>query len=180
MEGTIGEIRLFTGNFAPQNWAFCDGSLMNIAYHEAIYTILGTTYGGDGYTTFALPDLRGRIPIGTGQGPGLPNISLGQVGGTEMHTLSPAEMPAHNHYASATINVPTYSESGNKSVPSGSILAANAGAYTTEAADGMLAVTSSKINLSMVGNGTPIDIRNPSLALNYIICIEGIFPARNN
>src|SRR5215212_259973 len=97
MEGTIAEIRLFAGNFAPRNWAFCAGQILPIAQNTALFSLLGTTYGGNGQTTFALPDLRGRVAVGAGQGPGLSNISLGQVAGETTHTLISQEIPAHNH-----------------------------------------------------------------------------------
>src|SRR5215510_651071 len=97
MEGTIGEIRMFAGNFAPRNWAFCAGQLMSISQNTALFSLLGTTYGGNGQTTFALPDFRGRVAVGTGQGPGLPNITLGEVSGEPTHTLISTEMPSHTH-----------------------------------------------------------------------------------
>src|SRR5688500_15190919 len=101
MEGTIGEIRLFAGNFAPRSWAFCSGQILSIAQNTALFSILGTTYGGNGQTTFALPDLRGRVPLSPGQGPGLPNYTLGQMSGETTHTLTQSEMPTHNHTAAA-------------------------------------------------------------------------------
>src|SRR5215204_3802779 len=96
-EGTIAEIRLFAGNFAPRSWAFCQGQIMSIAQNTALFSILGTTYGGNGQTTFALPDFRGRVAVGAGGGPGLVNISLGEVSGEPTHTLIRQEMPSHNH-----------------------------------------------------------------------------------
>src|SRR5690242_20983611 len=97
MEGTIAEIRMFAGNFAPRNWAFCASQILSIAQNTALFSLLGTTYGGNGQTTFALPDFRGRTPVGWGQGPGLSNYDLGQVGGTETSTLTVQTMPAHTH-----------------------------------------------------------------------------------
>ena len=97
----IGEIILFAGNFAPRGWAFCQGQILSIAQNTALFSILGTTYGGNGQTTFALPDLRGRVPVGTGQGPGLPSVNLGEQAGEPAHTLIATEMPAHNHPAQA-------------------------------------------------------------------------------
>lgn len=99
MEGTIGEVRLFAGNFAPRSWAFCEGQLLAISQNTALFSILGTTYGGDGRTTFGLPDLRGRSAIGKGHGPGLSTRTEGHRGGTETHTLNILEMPSHNHSA---------------------------------------------------------------------------------
>src|SRR5438105_10342167 len=96
-EPFLGQIMLFGGNFAPRGWAFCNGQIMSIAQNTALFSLLGTTYGGDGITTFALPDLRGRAPVGQGQGPGLSNITLGEASGTESITLTIANMPGHNH-----------------------------------------------------------------------------------
>ena len=103
----IGEIILFAGNFAPRGWAFCKDRSCRSAQNTALFSILGTTYGGNGQTTFALPDLRGRVPVGTGQGPGLPSVNLGEMAGEPVHTLINTEMPAHNHPAQGQIKAPT-------------------------------------------------------------------------
>src|SRR3954452_14925268 len=97
-EPFIGEIRMFGGNFAPRGWALCNGQLLSIAQNTALFSLLGTTYGGDGQTTFGLPNLQSRIPLNQGQGPGLSNYDLGQAGGEETHTLITTEMPTHNHF----------------------------------------------------------------------------------
>lgn len=102
MEGYIAQIILFAGTFAPRGWAFCQGQILSISQNTALFSLLGTTYGGNGQTTFALPDLRGRAPIGTGQGPGLSSISLGQMAGTENVTLLITQLPAHTH--TVTVN----------------------------------------------------------------------------
>ena len=104
----IGQITLFAGNFAPRGWAFCNGQLLSIAQNTALFSILGTTYGGNGQTTFALPDLRGRVPVHAGQGPGLSNYDLGQQGGAESVTLTTAQMPAHTHPANANASRITF------------------------------------------------------------------------
>ena len=101
MDPFVGEIRLFAGNFAPMNWAFCDGSLLPIAEFEVLFNLIGTTYGGDGQSTFALPDLRGRVPIHQGQGPGLSNRTIGQTGGVEAVSVGPQQMPPHSHALTA-------------------------------------------------------------------------------
>lgn len=178
MEGYIGEIRLFAGNFAPRGWMFCDGTIYSISTYEVLYTILGTTYGGNGQTTFGVPDLRGRIAVGTGQGAGLQNITLGQVGGTETVTMTTAQMPMHTHNAMATIAFPSFSDSGNTGSPSGAILGGLQGAYSTQAGDTNIASATASGALSAVGSGIPIDILQPVLAANYIICCEGIYPVR--
>lgn len=179
MEGYIGEVRLFAGNFAPGGWAFCDGSSQSIAVYTAAYSILGTTFGGDGQTTFNLPDLRGRVAVGTGTGQGLQNIVLGQAAGTENVTLTTAQMPGHTHAASATISFPAYSDAGDSGSPSGNILAGLTGAYSTQAADTHVAPAATTGTTSIVGSNVPFSILQPVLAANYIICLEGIFPSRN-
>lgn len=179
MEGYIGEVRLFAGNFAPLGWAFCDGSLYSIATYSATFTILGTIYGGDGQTTFAVPDLRGRMAVGTGQGSGLSNITLGQSGGAETVAMTTAQMPAHVHSAMATISFPANSEGGGTAGPSDSILGGLQGAYSTQAANTHVAPATVNGTLSMVGGNIPFGIIQPIMATNYIICLEGIFPSRS-
>src|SRR5687767_11791868 len=128
-EGFIGEIRLFAGNFAPRGWALCNGQLLSIAQNTALFSLLGTTYGGNGQTTFALPDLRGRVPLHPGQGPGLAERFLGETAGEEAHTLLAGEMPAHSHQMNSTNNIATATS------PAGNALAQNARpAYAAPAA----------------------------------------------
>ncbi|WEK70373.1 MAG: tail fiber protein [Candidatus Chryseobacterium colombiense] len=179
MEGYIGEIRLFAGNFAPLGWAFCDGALYSIATYSATYSILGTTYGGNGQTTFAVPDLRGRIPVGTGTGAGLSNVTLGEIGGKESVTMTVLQMPAHTHSASATVSFPASIDGGGESFTSESILGGLQGAYSSQAADTHLAPQITSSILSTVGNNTPFEIIQPVMAANYIICLEGIYPSRS-
>ena len=176
MEGTIGEIRLFAGNFAPRSWAFCSGQLLSIAQNTALFSILGTTYGGNGQTTFALPDLRGRTPIGVGQGPGLSNRSLGEQSGTENVTLIQNNMPAHTHNVN-TVNAPATSTD-----PTGKSIATVVDA--TENAMPSFSSTAPNVPLhastvSVSGGSQPHENMPPYLGLNYIICMEGIFPSRN-
>jgi microcystin-dependent protein len=168
MEGTIAEIRLFAGNFAPRNWAFCQGQTISISQNTALFSLLGTNYGGNGQTTFQLPNLAGRTAVGTGTGPGLSNIPLGQMAGTETVTLSAAQMPAHTHTLNANSNTGT---TGN---PNGAILAAAANTYISGAPN----VTMSPQAVGVSGNSQPVPIRNPYLGMNYIICMYGIFPSR--
>ena len=191
MEGTIGEIRMFAGTFAPRNWAFCAGQLLSISQNTALFSILGTTYGGNGQTTFALPDLRGRAPIGAGQGPGLTNISLGEVSGTETVTLLTTQMPAHTHTATATVTGTVtpqcYSNPGNGSSPASSYNAGAAanGPYTArgQTPDSTMGsspiAATANVTIGIAGNSQPVPIRNPYLGMNYIICLFGIFPSRN-
>ena len=125
-EPFIGEIKIFGFNFAPQNYQLCSGQLLSIAQNTALFSLLGTTYGGDGQTTFALPDLRGRMPIGQGQGPGLPNYVMGQLSGTTSVTLLTANLPAHTHAAQGiSINMPVSTSGGDTDSPQGAYLANN-------------------------------------------------------
>ncbi len=167
-EPFLAEIRIFAGNFAPRGWAFCDGQLLPIAQNTAVFSLLGTNYGGNGTTNFALPDLRGRVPVHVGQGPGLANVDLGQTGGIEAVTLTAGQMPAHNHILAATNGASTSSRPGGN-VPSGS------GAYAA-AGDG------NTMNPAMVqntGGSQPHENHQPYLGLSFIIALEGIFPSRN-
>ena len=164
----IGEIRLFAGNFAPDGWAFCDGQLLQIADNDALYQLIGTTYGGDGQSTFALPDLRGRLPVGTGQGAGLTNRPLGQRAGTEAVSLTTAQMPAHTHRALAS------SAAATTSSPRGAVPAAG-GAYA--AAPDASTVLDDNLT-GGAGKGATHPNLQPSLAVSYIISLFGIFPSQ--
>jgi len=180
MEGTIGEVRLFAGNFAPLYWQFCDGRSISIAEYEALYALIGTTYGGDGVQTFNLPDLRSRIPIGTGQGPGLPNVILGQAAGSETVTMNTSQMPAHIHLGNpATLAIPAYTGTDVSATPTGAVLAGLTGAYSTLGSDTNLKPETAPVTLAPTGQGNAFSIMQPFLATNYIICLEGIFPSRN-
>jgi len=177
MEGYIAQIIMFAGNFAPQNWAFCFGQLQSIAQNTALFSLLGTTYGGDGQTTFALPDLRGRVPVGTGQGPGLPNVTLGEVSGFPTTTLLVANLPAHNH--TATTNVGVSSANTTTEEAAGNILANQAQNFyapvvTVNGSLGGVATT-----VGVTGGNQPVSIMQPYLGMNFVICLQGIFPSRN-
>ncbi|MDQ6726377.1 MAG: tail fiber protein [Actinomycetota bacterium] len=164
----LGEIRLVPYNFAPRGWAFCQGQILAISQNTALFSLLGTTYGGNGQTTFALPDLRGRGAVSSGQGPGLSNISLGQVAGSETVTLTQGQMPAHGHLAGAS------NGAAGGSRPAGQVPAAG-GAYAASS-DGS---TLNPAFIQNTGGSQPFPIRSPYLGLNYIIALEGIFPSRN-
>lgn len=179
MEGTIGEIRIFAGNFAPLYWSFCNGSPLSISEYTALYALIGTTYGGDGVQTFNVPDLRSRIPVGTGQGPGLPQMILGHVGGAETAVMSSNQMPAHTHMGTGTVSIPAYSQADSTGSPTNAELAGLTGAYSTETADTNLKTETSTVNLATAGQGMPFSIIQPYTSVNYIICVEGIFPTRN-
>ncbi|QEC79662.1 phage tail protein [Mucilaginibacter ginsenosidivorax] len=176
MEPYIGEIRMFAGNFAPQGWFFCDGSLLSISQYSAFFSLLGTTYGGDGMSTFQIPDLRGRAPIhsGNGQGKNVSRYELGQVGGNENITLIAPQMPAHSHVincsSTADLAVPAAGYPAASSDPAlGTII--NSYASTTDSQMNPLAV-------APAGGNQPVNVVTPYLAVNFIIAWQGIWPSR--
>ncbi|MBV6441036.1 MAG: phage tail protein [Haliscomenobacteraceae bacterium CHB4] len=177
MEGYIAQILMFAGNFAPKNWAFCQGQILNIASNTALFSLLGTTYGGDGRVTFGLPDFRGRLPVGTGDGPGLSDYQLGQMAGTETTTLTVNQMPMHSHQVTPQLAVAT--GNGTTDEPDGNVLAGTASnIYAPPAsANGRLAGLSA--TETPTGGNQPFSIVQPYLAMNFVICLYGIFPSRN-
>ncbi|PWE00692.1 phage tail protein [Marinilabilia rubra] len=199
-EGFVGEIRMFAGNFAPRGWAFCDGQLLLITEYTALFSILGTTYGGDGRTNFALPDLRGRAPIQAGQGPGLSYYPLGARTGRETISLTTLNLPSHSHLAqledaTTNVNIKASSSTGTSSVPgqggATTIAATGTGRtggpelYNTENPDVELntgsrqATINGTINVSNTGGSLPVSNVQPVIAIHYIICLNGIYPSRN-
>ena len=179
IDAFISSIILFAANFAPRSWAFCQGQIYSISQNSALFSLIGVTYGGNGQTNFALPDLQGRTPIGTGAGGGLTPRSLGEKGGTEMHTLTTSELPSHVH----TVTIPAITASATVSVPAANTFLAAVvdgrgipvNAYTT----GVPNVNLDAGATSTVGNNQSHNNMQPYLALNYIICTEGVFPSRN-
>jgi microcystin-dependent protein len=165
-EPYLGEIRLFAGNFAPVGWSFCNGSILSIATYDALYSIIGTTYGGDGQSTFALPDLRSRVPVH--QGPG---FSLGQNGGQESVSLTTAQIPAHTHNFQATTT------QGTQASPTGSLPASNTAVkiYSIEAPNTTLAPNA----VAFTGGSQPHSNIQPFLTLNFIIALFGVYPTQN-
>jgi microcystin-dependent protein len=180
MEGTIAEIRMFAGNFAPRSWAFCQGQILSIAQNTALFSILGTTYGGNGQTTFALPDFRGRVAVGAGQGPGLQSIALGEQAGVETVTLIAQQMPMHNHTISGNAGGlannanPTGNSLGIAVVAAGN---APVNVYNNGAPNPANALNAQTCGIA--GGNQPHNNMQPFLGMNYIICLEGIFPSRN-
>lgn len=165
----IGEVQMFGGNFAPRGWALCDGQLLAVASNDALFSLLGTRYGGDGRTSFGLPDLRSRIPIGAGQGPGLTNRVLGAKLGTESETLTANQVPAHTHDWQTTAGAASATN------PQGARLAA-ATVYSPDAPDTTL--SASAVTRSS-GGGLSHTNEQPFLVVNYIIALWGIYPSRN-
>jgi len=181
-EPFVGEIKSFGFYFAPRGYMTCQGQLLSIAQNTALFSLLGTTYGGDGQTTFALPDLQGRVPIGQGQGPGLPDYSMGELAGSESATLTVGNLPGHVHPAQGiSARLPVSTGGGDQSDPTNGFIA-NQGTdiyssiSTTNSFYGTVQVTG---NTGVTGSGYPVGIMNPYLVLNYSIATEGIFPSRN-
>lgn len=173
LEPFIGEIMLFAGNFPPRGYAFCDGQLLSIAQNTALFSLLGTNFGGDGQTTFGLPDLRGRVPVHSGgsQGPGLPFVSLGELSGEPSHTLASTEMPAHSHVALADTG------NGTQSSPAGGLPARDPSGSPAYGTNAVASLAGNAISVS--GGNQPHNNMQPYTGLNFCIALEGIFPPRN-
>ena len=173
----VGEIRMFAGNYPPNGWAFCDGSLISISENDVLFTLIGTTYGGDGQNTFALPDFRGRAPISVS-----PQNSMGEMGGTETVTLTGTQIPAHRHPMQVA-NVP-----GTTNIPSPGVMPAKAAdiefpggtkqvmTYAKDNAGGKITVNPQSVSVD--GQSYPHNNMKPYVGINYIICLEGIYPTR--
>ena len=180
----IGQITLFGGNFAPVGWAFCDGQLLSVSQNDALFSILGTIYGGDGRTTFGLPDLRSRAALHKGSGIGLTNINLGARGGAEYTTLSVTNLPSHSHAVSATLNF--RNEAGDETSPSGgsfAIAPASAQIYHADGPTANQTLNSASITTpdsGTTGSGSSTFFnRSPFQVINYIIAVQGIYPSRS-
>ena len=200
MEGYIAQVIMFAGNFAPRGWAFCQGQQLSIAQYTAVFALLGTTYGGNGQTTFGLPDMRGRVAVGTGQGPGLPLVDLGEMGGVPSTTLLITNLPAHNHTATfngstsvlnsaqvagtnqqAQASPQSMLARGIDGSPNGTaipkIYAPNASVTQIVPLGGLN--VAGTVTVGVNGGSQPFSIMQPYLGMNFIICLEGIFPSRN-
>jgi microcystin-dependent protein len=184
----IGEIKMFAGNFAPRNFMLCQGQTLSIQQNTALFSILGTTFGGNGQTTFNLPDLQGRVPFGQGNGPSLTPRVLGETVGTETTQLTLQHLPQHTHTAAVTVNVAIGVDSaiGTKTTPVNNIHAAVAATqlekpYSSNASNASMGgvTASGSATIGIAGSGLPVPIVQPALVVNFIICISGIFPSRN-
>ncbi len=170
-EPFVGEIRMFAGNFAPRSWAFCDGQLLAVSQNDALFSLLGTVYGGDGRTTFGLPDMRGRLSVHAGQGPGLSLRTLGARGGAENVTLTTNQMPSHSHaYQGST-------DAGSSNTPAGNVLAGRAGDATYIETPASTAMAPNSVGNT--GGSQSHTNMMPYLCVNYIIALFGIYPSRN-
>ena len=190
MQAFLSTILVWPPNFAPNGWALCAGQLMSISQNTALFSLLGATYGGDGITTFGLPNLQGRVPVGAGQGPGLSLYNLGDNGGVESVTLGINTIPQHSHSATQNLSVslPAVTTTGTTNQPGPSV----APAAPTDAARNPVNIYSNAtpnqnlgkpsisgtISIGLTGNGLPHENRQPYLAVNYIIALQGFFPSR--
>ncbi|GAB3430037.1 tail fiber protein [Massilia solisilvae] len=179
MDPYIGEIRLFAGNYAPTDWAFCNGQLLPISSNTILFSILGNRFGGDGVSTFGLPNLSGKAPLGMGQGPGLSNHNLATSDGSSTVTLVQSEMPVHTHAPRA------YADNGNSNSPAGGEWAQYVDTSTRPPTSAMLysdgtsgAVQMNPLALGVAGSSMPHNNMQPFLAMNFIICLNGIFPQK--
>jgi microcystin-dependent protein len=194
----IGEIRMVGFNYAPQGWALCNGQLLSIQQNTALFSLLGTTFGGDGRTTFGLPDLRGRVPMHQGQGPGLSPYQMGDKGGVESMSLSVSNMPQHFHTVSTTakanvnLSIPANSNEGDTDVPGNNKVLAkmskglsSVNGYTSAPANTQLQTQSETVDIAIntpttaTGGNIPVDVLQPYQVVNFIIALEGIFPSRS-
>jgi microcystin-dependent protein len=171
MDPFIGEIQLFAGTFAPKGWALCNGQLLPIAQNTALYSILGVQYGGDGKTTFALPNLQARAPLGQGQGPGLSGKVLGQMGGASTVTLSVNEMPNHSH-------LPNTQSVEGVADPTNAIWGKTTGARGGSAYGPKVDLPMNPAAIQSTGNSQPHTNMQPYVGINYIIALTGVFPPR--
>ncbi len=170
-EPFVGEIRMFAGNFAPRGWAFCDGQLLAVSQNDALFSLLGTVYGGDGRTTFGLPEMRGRIPIHQGTGPGLSRHQLGARAGLENETLTTNEMPSHRHDAQASTSA------ANESSPQGRVLGSPSNHEIYAPVSGAH-VSLVSTTIGDTGGSRSHTNLMPALCINYIIALVGIYPSR--
>jgi len=182
MDGILGEIRAFAGTYAPQNWMLCNGSVLSINSYQTLYSLIGTYYGGDGVNTFAIPDLRGRLATGQGQGPALTNRVIGSFGGAEQEQLALTEMPGHNHI----MNVCTDAANLSVNQPTATTFLGSVGAASGTGLTYVPAVTpkitKTALNGATIqpfGGNAPHKNVMPCVAINYIICVAGgVFPQR--
>ena len=169
----VAEIRMFAGNFAPKGWALCNGQILPISQNTALFSLLGTMYGGDGKSTFALPNLQGSTPLHFGQGPGLSEYSIGEVGGTQFVTLIQSEFPFHNHLLESYRDDPA-----DSAVPSPNVVLGRAVALLPYRPTAQSGVTMNVQALSVAGNSLPHNNMSPYLTVTFIIALQGVFPPR--
>lgn len=181
MDGTIGAITIFAADFEPRNYAYCSGQLIAIAQNQALFSILGTTYGGNGQTNFALPDLRSRCPVSQGNGAGISPYTLGQPAGTETVTLNAGNLPGHLHNGAMQVSLQAFSTDGDLQSPDAAYIAGNPGGFINAAGAGqtMKSPVYTNVTIGNAGASTPISLISPYLAIHYVICMYGIYPSRS-
>ena len=167
----IGQIMMVPYSFVPRNWAECNGQVLSIAQNSALFSLIGTQYGGDGVTTFGLPDLRGRVPLGVGSGPGLTTTTMGEKKGTETNTLTTAQLPAHNHTVNAVL------AEGNQNSPTGSLLA-DTKLLDKEYSNATTTTTMGSTMIGNTGNGQAVNNMQPSTTVRYVIATQGVYPTQ--
>ena len=182
MDQMVGEIRVISFDWAPAEWAICDGATLSIETYKILFSVIGTTYGGDGVTTFKLPDFRGRAPLGMGAGQGLSPIVVGELGGVEQVVLTMGQLPNHNHVATAA--VPATTSAATLTNPQGAVLAVVGAdprspipAYAPRAA-GSVTLAQGSVQVQYAGFSEPVTVRNPYLGINFVIALAGIYPIR--
>jgi microcystin-dependent protein len=180
MEGTMAVVTCFGANFAPKNWASCNGQIMSIAQNQALFSLLGTTYGGNGVSTFGLPDMRGRTQVGVGTGAGLPSYTLGENIGTESVTLSVSNLPPHNHNGPISLKLQADNTGAADTTPDFEYPSIFTNGYASTPTPGTTMVTPTYAGtIGVAGASQPFEILDPYTVVNYIICTYGIFPSRN-
>lgn len=182
MDPFLAEIVMFGGNFAPRGWAKCEGQLLPINQYSALFSLLGTMYGGDGRTTFGLPDMRGRTPIGVGRGPGLSDYRQGPGGGHEQVYLNVTNLPSHTHSTSAALKASFTPPTGGGTLtnPNGANLSSSGeNIYTTNAANVTMAADSVAVTVGNTGGNIPFSVVQPWCAVQFIIALQGVFPSRS-
>jgi len=175
-EAYIGSIVLFAGNFEPRNWMYCNGQVLSIMDYQALYSILGTVYGGDGRNTFALPDLRGRVPLHAGTGQNLTPRMLGEKSGQEIVTLDEIQIPSHTHQATTKLNA---KEEANAEEPTNNFIAGIGDTTFGSATDTQMNTNAVEVAIGNTGGNQPHNNMQPYLGLHYIICVAGIYPPRH-
>jgi len=183
MDGVIGEIRMFAGNFEPGSWAFCNGQVLAISQNAALFSILGTTYGGNGTSTFALPNLNGSAAMGTGTNQGGSDRQLGEDGGAMTNSLTSTNIPPHTHAAQGTVTPGAISAAGTKNLPTNNYPAKpsdNSAVYGLAPSNVQMGQSAVSVTLDPAGNASPqaFSIVQPSVGMNFIICLRGVFPDR--
>ena len=173
MDPLMASIMMFGGNFAPRSWAFCDGQLLSISAYSALFSLLGTTFGGDGRTTFGLPEMRGRVPVHAGHGPGLSTRPLGQKSGTETVTLTTSEIPAHSHNGHVNANT----GDGDDVSPQGRYPGKAATDFYADASNAQMNAAS--VTTANTGGGGAHPNMQPYMVVNFIIALQGTYPSRN-